>query len=62
MKALLPFFAGVLLGLLARSLAKSLAGMLLAAAAVLAITGILTNRTEISLLSIPLMLIAKKGG
>ena len=62
MKALLAFIAGMLLGLLARSLAKNLAGMLLAAAAVLAITGILTNRTEISLLSIPLMLIAKKGG
>jgi len=62
MIALLAFAAGIVLGLMLRSLAKSLTGIVLALAAVFAISGILTGKTEISLLSIPLMLVAKKGG
>ena len=62
MKGLLAFLTGFLLGFLAKTFAKSFTDILFTAAAVLAVTGILTNRTELSLLSIPLMLIAKKGG
>jgi|GEM_PF-2718183 hypothetical protein len=62
MKALLGFFAGLVLGFIARTLARSFTGLLLTAAAVIAVAGILTDRTEISLLSIPLILIARRGG
>jgi len=62
MIALLAFAAGIVLGLMLRSLAKSLAGIVLALAAVFAISGILIGKTEISLLSIPLMLVVRKGG
>ena len=60
--AVLAFAAGIVLGLMLRSLAKSLAGIVLALAAVFAISGILIGKTEISLLSIPLMLVVRKGG
>ena len=62
MMALFAFAAGIVLGLMLRTLAKSLGGIVLALAAVFAISGILIGKTEISLLSIPLMLVARKGG
>jgi len=62
MKALLAFFAGIILGLIARTAARTPRGLLFTVASVLAVTGILTNRAELSLLSIPLMLIAGRGG
>ena len=62
MKALLAFATGLFLGFIARALARSFKGTVLLFAAIAAVAGILTERTELSLISIPLMLLARKGG